>query len=144
MSATSHRKSRNLPSYTQKYNSAKLLVNGELKTTYDRLDGTQLNRGGIMTMRWVDNQRNPMPYFRYEIQVLREPLNGAVAVLSDGIIIQGGADMEYPEYYNPNGSFVTIAKATFYTPENQKIGTQTFGRIVCREEQQAEYYPTKE
>lgn len=83
-----------------------------------------------------------MTFFRYEIKVLRVPLNGEVVVLSDGIIIRGGDDVEYPEYYNPMGQFVDIAEATYYTPENQKIGSaRPLGTIVCRNEQKEEYYP---
>ena len=82
-----------------------------------------------------------MPYFRYEIEVARKPLHGEVAVLSDGIIIQGGTDVEYPDY-GTSGSFVTIAKVKFYKPDNTPIGgTRSLGNISCAADQQNEYYP---
>lgn len=122
-----------------------MLVNGELKTRQERLDGTLLNHGGTITIRWVDKYGKPMPYFVYEFQVKRVPLNGEVVVLSDGIIIRGGNDVEYPEYYSSSGTYIDIAEVTFYTTDNQQVGsTRKIGRIICANDKQNEYYPPKE
>ncbi len=82
-----------------------------------------------------------MPYFVYKIDVEREPKNGEVVVLSDGVIIQGG-DEEYPEY-NPAGTYVRIALITFYTTAGERISSKAV-LIVCPTNQQSEYYPIKE
>ena len=86
-----------------------------------------------------------MPYFRYDITVARVPLNGEVVILSDGIIIRGGNDVEYPEYYHTSGQNIVIAKTKWYTPDNQQISSnRSLGSIVCRSAEQEEYYPPKE